>query len=101
VFVEPDDDNLCQAVGFAEAVTGSTDRIAETLAGFTSVGMTRGKIFPYPNTIDTLERVIFRDESNRSHGLWLRHRRGTQRASGFAVSHRAGCQGSAGIHRGR
>ena len=58
VFVEPGDDNLCQAVGFAEAITGSTDQIAETLAGFTSVGMTRVELFPYPNTIDTLERLV-------------------------------------------
>jgi alkanesulfonate monooxygenase SsuD/methylene tetrahydromethanopterin reductase-like flavin-dependent oxidoreductase (luciferase family) len=57
VFVEPGDAKAAQAVGFGVAITGSTNQIAETLAGFASVGMTRVEIFPYPNTIDTLERL--------------------------------------------
>jgi alkanesulfonate monooxygenase SsuD/methylene tetrahydromethanopterin reductase-like flavin-dependent oxidoreductase (luciferase family) len=57
VFVEPGDAKLAEAIGFGVAITGSTDQITETIAGFADVGVTRVEIFPYPNTIDTLEQL--------------------------------------------
>jgi len=57
VFVEPGNAHAAEALGFGVGITGSTDQIAETLAGFASVGVTRVEIFPYPNTIDTLEQL--------------------------------------------
>jgi len=57
VIVEPGDANVAEALGFGVAITGSTDRIAETLSGFADVGVTRLEIFPYPNAIETLERL--------------------------------------------
>ena len=57
VFVEPGDAKLAEAIGFGVGITGSTDQITETIAGFADVGVTRVEIFPYPNTIETLERL--------------------------------------------
>ena len=57
VFVEPGDAKGTEAIGFGEAISGSTNQIAETLLDFANVGVTRVEIFPYPNTIDTLERL--------------------------------------------
>jgi len=56
-FVEPGDANAAEAIGFGVAITGSTDQIVDTLMAFAGVGVTRVEIFPYPNTIDTLERL--------------------------------------------
>jgi alkanesulfonate monooxygenase SsuD/methylene tetrahydromethanopterin reductase-like flavin-dependent oxidoreductase (luciferase family) len=58
VFVEPGDANVVEAMGLGETITGSTDQIAETLAGFADVGVTRVEIVPFPNTSDTLDRVV-------------------------------------------
>ena len=44
-----------EGLGFGVAITGSSDQIIETLAGFTAAGVTRVEIVPYPNTMDTLE----------------------------------------------
>lgn len=57
VFVEPGDAKVAEALGFGVAITGSTNQIAETIAGFAPVGVTRVELFPYPNTIDTLEQL--------------------------------------------
>jgi alkanesulfonate monooxygenase SsuD/methylene tetrahydromethanopterin reductase-like flavin-dependent oxidoreductase (luciferase family) len=57
VFVEPGDAKLAEALGFGVAITGSTDQIIETISGFADAGVTRVEIFPYPNTIDTLEQL--------------------------------------------
>jgi alkanesulfonate monooxygenase SsuD/methylene tetrahydromethanopterin reductase-like flavin-dependent oxidoreductase (luciferase family) len=57
VFVEPGDAKLGEALGFGVAITGSTDQIIETISGFADAGVTRVEIFPYPNTIDTLEQL--------------------------------------------
>lgn len=55
VFVEPGDAKVAENIGFGVAVTGSTDQIVETLAGFAAVGVTRVEIVPYPNTMESLE----------------------------------------------
>jgi alkanesulfonate monooxygenase SsuD/methylene tetrahydromethanopterin reductase-like flavin-dependent oxidoreductase (luciferase family) len=55
--VEPGEENVAEALGFGVAITGSTERIAETLLSFADVGATRVEIFPYPNAIATLERI--------------------------------------------
>ena len=57
VIVEPGDAKVAEALGFGVAITGSTNQIAETIAGFASVGVTRVELFSYPNTIDTLEQL--------------------------------------------
>ena len=57
VFVEPGDGKLAEAIGFGVAITGTSNQIAETIAGFADVGVTRVEIVPYPNTIDTLEQL--------------------------------------------
>jgi len=57
VFVEPGDANEAEAIGFGVAITGSTGQITDTLQQFAGVGVTRVEIVPYPNTIDTLERL--------------------------------------------
>jgi len=55
VFVEPGDAKVAEGLGFGVGITGSSEQIIETLAGFTAVGVTRVEIVPYPNTIETLE----------------------------------------------
>ena len=57
VFVEPGEAKIAEALGFGEVIAGSVDQIAETLAGFAEVGVTRVEIVPYPNTMDTLEQL--------------------------------------------
>ncbi|MGA9278293.1 LLM class flavin-dependent oxidoreductase [Ilumatobacter sp.] len=57
VFVEPGDADVAESIGFGVAITGSNDQIIETLAEFSSVGVTRVEIVPYPNTMATLERL--------------------------------------------
>lgn len=57
VFVEPGDAKLAEAIGFGIAITGSIDQITDTISGFADIGVTRVEIFPYPNTIDTLEQL--------------------------------------------
>jgi len=57
VFVEPGEAKSAEATGFGVAITGSTDRITETIAGFADVGVTRVEIVPWPHTIDTLDRL--------------------------------------------
>ena len=57
VFVEPGDTRAAEGIGFGAAISGSTDQMAATLLDFADVGVTRVEIFPYPNTIDTLERL--------------------------------------------
>lgn len=46
VFVEPGNARATEAIGFAEAISGSPDQIVETLRGFDDVGVTRVEIFP-------------------------------------------------------
>ena len=55
VFVEPGDANVAEAIGLGVAITGSTNQIVDLLMGFAGAGVTRVEIFPYPNTLDTLE----------------------------------------------
>lgn len=55
VFVEPGEAKVAEGLGFGTCITGSSDQIIETLAGFASAGVTRVEIVPYPNTIETLE----------------------------------------------
>jgi alkanesulfonate monooxygenase SsuD/methylene tetrahydromethanopterin reductase-like flavin-dependent oxidoreductase (luciferase family) len=57
VIVEPGDVKAAEALGFGVAITGSTNQIVEAIGGFASVGVTRVELFPYPNTIDTLEQL--------------------------------------------
>lgn len=45
------------ALGFGEAIVGSTDQIIDSLTGFADAGVTRVEIVPYPNTRETLERL--------------------------------------------
>jgi len=55
VFVEPGDSKVAEGLGFGVGITGSSDQIIETLAGFIAAGVTRVEIVPYPNTMETLE----------------------------------------------
>lgn len=55
--VEPGEAKRAEAMGFGVAVTGSTEQITETIAGFADVGVTRVEVFPYPNTFATLEHL--------------------------------------------
>jgi alkanesulfonate monooxygenase SsuD/methylene tetrahydromethanopterin reductase-like flavin-dependent oxidoreductase (luciferase family) len=57
VIVEPGDAKVAESIGFGVAITGSTDQIVDTIAGFASVGVTRVELFLYPNTVDTLEQL--------------------------------------------
>jgi hypothetical protein len=57
VFVEPGGAKAVEAIGFGEAITGSTQQIVEVLMDFAEVGFTRVEIFPYPNTTGTLEQL--------------------------------------------
>jgi alkanesulfonate monooxygenase SsuD/methylene tetrahydromethanopterin reductase-like flavin-dependent oxidoreductase (luciferase family) len=57
VIVEPGDANQAEAIGFGVAITGSADQITETIASFADVGVARVELFPYPNTIDTVEQL--------------------------------------------
>jgi alkanesulfonate monooxygenase SsuD/methylene tetrahydromethanopterin reductase-like flavin-dependent oxidoreductase (luciferase family) len=57
VWVEPGDAKLVEATGFGVAITGSVEQIAETIARFTEVGVTRVEVMPWPPTIDTLEQL--------------------------------------------
>jgi alkanesulfonate monooxygenase SsuD/methylene tetrahydromethanopterin reductase-like flavin-dependent oxidoreductase (luciferase family) len=57
VFVEPGNANSAEATGFGVAITGSSDQITETIAGFSDVGVTRVEVIPWPPSIDTVERL--------------------------------------------
>jgi alkanesulfonate monooxygenase SsuD/methylene tetrahydromethanopterin reductase-like flavin-dependent oxidoreductase (luciferase family) len=57
VWVEPGDAKSVEATGFGVAITGSVEQIAETIARFTEVGVTRVEVMPWPPTIDTLEQL--------------------------------------------
>jgi alkanesulfonate monooxygenase SsuD/methylene tetrahydromethanopterin reductase-like flavin-dependent oxidoreductase (luciferase family) len=57
VFVEPGDAKQAESAGFGVAIDGSLDQITETIARFADVGITRVELFPYPNRIETLERL--------------------------------------------
>lgn len=57
VFVEPGDAKRAEADDLGVAISGSNAQIAETLASFAEVGVTRVEIVPYPHTIETLERL--------------------------------------------
>jgi alkanesulfonate monooxygenase SsuD/methylene tetrahydromethanopterin reductase-like flavin-dependent oxidoreductase (luciferase family) len=57
VFVEPGEAKRAEANDLGVAISGSTDQITETLAGFADVGVTRVEIVPYPHTLDTLDQL--------------------------------------------
>lgn len=57
VFVEPGDAGVAEGLGLGIPISGSSDQIVESLAGFGEVGVTRVEIVPYPNTMETLERL--------------------------------------------
>ena len=48
VMVEPGDAKVADALEFGVAITGSTNQIAETIAGFASVGVTKGRARSVP-----------------------------------------------------
>ena len=57
VIVEPGAERSAEAAGFGAPITGSTEQITETIAGFADVGVTRVEVHPWPQTMDTLERL--------------------------------------------
>jgi alkanesulfonate monooxygenase SsuD/methylene tetrahydromethanopterin reductase-like flavin-dependent oxidoreductase (luciferase family) len=57
VFVEPGDAKRAEADDLGVAISGSTDQIAETLASFAGIGVTRIEIMPYPQRLETIERL--------------------------------------------
>ena len=57
VFVEPGDEHLAEAAGFGTAITGSINHIADTIARFAEVGVTRVEVVPWPPTVGTVEKV--------------------------------------------
>ena len=57
VIVEPGTERSAEALGFGVPITGSTDQITDTIAGFAEVGVSRVEIHPWPQTIDVLEQL--------------------------------------------
>ena len=57
VFVEPGNAKLAEATGFGVAISGSVQQIAETIAGFSAVGVTRVEVMPWPATLEVVEQL--------------------------------------------
>jgi hypothetical protein len=57
VFVEPGDAKTAEATGFGVGITGSTEHIIETIAGFSDIGVTRVEVMHWPPTMETLEQL--------------------------------------------
>jgi alkanesulfonate monooxygenase SsuD/methylene tetrahydromethanopterin reductase-like flavin-dependent oxidoreductase (luciferase family) len=57
VFVEPTDDHSAEATGLGVPITGSAAEIAETLARFGEIGVTRVELVPWPGTEESLEAI--------------------------------------------
>ncbi len=57
VFVEPGNRGEVEALGFGVAINGSVDQITETVGRLADVGVTRVELIPYPNTVETIERL--------------------------------------------
>ena len=57
VFVEPGNAKLAEATGFSVAISGSVEQIAETIAGFSAVGVTRVEVMPWPATLEVVEQL--------------------------------------------
>jgi alkanesulfonate monooxygenase SsuD/methylene tetrahydromethanopterin reductase-like flavin-dependent oxidoreductase (luciferase family) len=55
--VEPGDGGLVASLGWGDPITGSTDRIVETLARFGELGVTRVEVLPWPGTVATVEAL--------------------------------------------
>ena len=64
--VEPGDRGLAAALGWGEPVSGSTARIAETLARFGELDVTRLEIMPWPATMASLSALAPVVEALRS-----------------------------------
>ncbi len=57
VFVEPTDEHSAEELGFGVPITGSPAEIAETVARFGEMGVTRVELIVWPGTEDSLEAV--------------------------------------------
>ena len=54
VFVEPTDEPTAEAAGLGVPISGSPAEIAETIAGFREIGVTRVELMVWPGTVDSL-----------------------------------------------
>ncbi len=57
VIVEPTDDHSAEETGLGIPITGSAPEIAETIARFGEIGMTRVELMLWPGTEDSLDAV--------------------------------------------
>ena len=57
VFVEPTDEHGAEETGFGVPITGSAAEIAETVARFGEMGVTRVELILWPGTEASLEAV--------------------------------------------
>lgn len=57
VIVEPGTERSAEETGFGVPITGSVERITDTIARFADVGVTRVEVHPWPQTIDVLEQL--------------------------------------------
>jgi len=57
VIVEPTDDHSAEETGLGIPITGSAAEIAETIARFGEIGMTRVELMLWPGTEDSLDAV--------------------------------------------
>lgn len=57
VFVEPTDDHSAEATGLGVPISGSPAEIAETIARFGEIGVTRVELVPWPGTEESLDAI--------------------------------------------
>lgn len=57
VWVEPTAEHSVEANGFGVPITGSPAEIAETVAQFAEIGVTRVELMLWPNTQESLDAV--------------------------------------------
>ncbi len=57
LIVEPGDAGTAESLGWGTPIEGSTDRIADTLAVFSSQGVDRVEVYPWPGTLETVEAL--------------------------------------------
>ncbi|NNC91694.1 MAG: LLM class flavin-dependent oxidoreductase [Acidimicrobiia bacterium] len=57
VHVEPTDERVAEAAGLGISISGSPAEIAETIAGFRAIGVTRVELMLWPGTVDSLDAL--------------------------------------------
>ena len=54
IWVEPTGERTAEATGLGIPISGSPAEIAETIAGFREIGVTRVELMVWPGTVDSL-----------------------------------------------